>query len=46
MAWLRDTAVSLLRQGGHRAIAARLCHHSPRPHDALALLGLTVAENA
>jgi hypothetical protein len=46
LAWLRDTAVGLLRQAGHRAVAARLRHHSRHPGDALALLGLRVAENA
>jgi hypothetical protein len=46
LAWLRDTAVGLLRQAGHRAIAARLRHNSRHPSDALAVLGLRVAENA
>jgi hypothetical protein len=46
MAMVRNTAISLLRRAGYRAIAARLRHNSQCPHDALALLGIQVEENA
>ncbi|MCS6938983.1 MAG: transposase [Roseiflexaceae bacterium] len=46
LAMLRTTAISLLRRAGIRTIAARRRHKSQCPHDALALLGITVEENA
>ena len=46
MAMLRDTAVSVLRRAGWRTIAARLRYHSLHPDAALALLGITLPENA
>ncbi len=46
LAMLRNTAISLLRRVGFRTIAARLRHNSQHPHDALALLGIMVDENA
>ena len=46
MAMLRDTAISLLHQAGWRTIAARLRYHSLHPEAALALLGITVLQNA
>lgn len=38
LALLRDTALSVLRSAGYRAIAARLRHHSQYPEDAVALV--------
>lgn len=38
MAMLRDAAISLLHQGGWRAIAQRLRYHSCHPEEAVALL--------
>jgi predicted transposase YbfD/YdcC len=46
LAMVRNIAISLLRRAGYRTIAARLRHNSGCPHDALALLGITVEENA
>jgi hypothetical protein len=46
MAMLRDTAISLLHRAGWRTIAARLRYHSLHPDAALALLGLTLPDNA
>jgi hypothetical protein len=46
LAMLWNTAISLIRRAGFRTIAARLRHNSQHPHDALALLGITVEENA
>jgi predicted transposase YbfD/YdcC len=45
-AMVRNIAISLLRRAGYRCIAARLRHNSGCPHDAFALLGITLAENA
>src|SRR5262245_6527689 len=46
LAIVRNIAISLLRRAGYRNIAARLRHNSGCPHDALALLGIRVDENA
>lgn len=46
LAMVRNIAISLLRRAGYRTIAARLRHYSGRPHEALALLGIQVDENA
>ncbi len=46
MAILRDTVVSLLHRAGWRTIAARLRYYSGHPKEALALLGIPMAENA
>lgn len=46
MSLLRDGAVSLLHAAGQQQIAARLRYHSRHPEAALALLGITLAENA
>jgi predicted transposase YbfD/YdcC len=46
LAMVRNIAISLLRRAGYRNIAARLRHNSGCPHDALALLGIRVEENA
>lgn len=46
LAMLRTIAISLLRRAGYRDIAARLRYYSRRPHQALALLGLQVQQNA
>ncbi|HMA34428.1 MAG TPA: ISAs1 family transposase [Chloroflexia bacterium] len=46
MSLLRDGVVSLLHAAGHQQIAARLRYHSRHPEAALALLGITLAENA
>jgi hypothetical protein len=46
LAMVRTIAISLLRRAGYRNIAARLRHNSGCPHDALALLGIRVEENA
>ena len=43
---VRNIAISLLRRDGHRDIAAQLRRYSSCPHEALALLGLHVEENA
>ena len=43
---VRNIAISLIRRAGHRDIAARLRHYSGCPHEALALLGIQVVENA
>ena len=45
-AMLRNIAISWLRRDGHRDIAAQLRRYSRCPHEALALLGLRVEENA
>jgi predicted transposase YbfD/YdcC len=45
-AMLRNIVISLLRRDGHRDIAAQLRRYSSCPHEALALLGLHVQENA
>jgi len=45
-AMVRNIAISLLRRAGHRDIAAQLRRYSGCPHEALALLGLRVEENA
>ncbi len=45
-AMLRNTAISLLRRAGYRNIAAQLQRYSGCPHEALALLGICVEENA
>lgn len=46
MAILRDTVVSLIHRAGFRTVAARLRYHSTHPEAALALLGLTLSQNA
>lgn len=46
LAMLRNIAISVLRRDGHRDIAAQLRRYSSCPHEALALLGLRVQENA
>ena len=46
IAMLRNIAISLLRRDGHRDIAAQLRRYSSCPHEALALLGLRIDENA
>ena len=46
LAMVRNTAISLIRRAGHRDIAARLRHYSGCPHEALALLGIHVDQNA
>ena len=46
LAMLRNTAISLLRREGYRTIAARLRYYSGCPHEALALIGIQVEENA
>ena len=45
-AMVRNIAISLLRRAGYRTIAAHLRRYSGCPHEALALLGLQVEENA
>ena len=45
-AMVRNVAISLLRRAGYRNIAAQLRHYSGCPHEALALLGIRVEENA
>jgi len=45
-AMLRNIAISLLRRDGHRDIAVQLRRYSSCPHEALALLGIRVDENA
>lgn len=45
-AMVRNIAISLIRRSGHRDIAAQLRHYSSCPHEALALLGIQVEENA
>jgi predicted transposase YbfD/YdcC len=46
MAMVRNMAISLLRRAGYRNIAAQLRRYSGCPHEALALLGIQVEENA
>lgn len=46
MSLLRDAAVNLLHTAGYTQIAARLRYNSRHPEAALALLGLTLQENA
>ena len=43
---VRNIAISLIRRDGHRDIAAQLRRYSSCPHEALALLGIQVVENA
>jgi len=45
-AMVRNIAISLLRRAGYRTIAAHLRRYSGCPHEALALLGIQVEENA
>src|SRR5581483_128060 len=45
-AMVRNIAISLLRRAGYRTIAAQLRRYSGCPHEALALLGIPVDENA
>lgn len=45
-AMVRNTAISLIRRDGHRDIAAQLRRYSSCPHEALALLGIRIKENA
>ena len=42
LATLRNTVIGALRRAGHRNIAAALRRHATHPHEALALVGLTV----
>lgn len=46
LAMVRTIAISLLRRAGHRDIAAQLRRYSGCPHEALALLGIRIEENA
>jgi predicted transposase YbfD/YdcC len=46
LAMIRNITISLLRRAGYRDIAARLRRYSGCPHEALALLGIRVEENA
>lgn len=46
MAMVRNIAISLLRRAGHRDIASRLRGYSGSPHEALALIGIQLDENA
>lgn len=46
MAMLRDLAISLLHQDGHREIARRLRHNSCHPEEAVALLTRQKSQNA
>jgi predicted transposase YbfD/YdcC len=46
VAMVRNIAISLLRRAGHRDIATCLRHYSGCPHEALALLGIQMEENA
>lgn len=46
LAMLRNTAITLIRRAGHRDIAARLRRYSGCPLEALALMGITLQENA
>lgn len=46
LAMVRNIAISLLRRAGYRNIAAQLRRYSSYPHEALALLGFQVEENA
>lgn len=46
LAMVRNIASSLIRRDGHRDIAAQLRRYSGCPHEALALLGIRVEENA
>jgi hypothetical protein len=45
-ALVRNIAISLLRRAGYRTIAAQLRRYSGCPHEALALLGILIDENA
>ena len=45
-AMVRNSAISLIRRAGHRDIAAQLRRYSGCSHEALALLGIHVEENA
>jgi predicted transposase YbfD/YdcC len=45
-AMLHNIAICLLRRDGHRDIATQLWRYSSCPHEALALLGIRLAENA
>jgi predicted transposase YbfD/YdcC len=46
LAMVRNIAISLIRRAGYRDITARLRRYSGCPHEALALLGIRVEENA
>lgn len=46
IAMVRNVAISLLRRAGHRDIAAQLRRLSGCPYEALALLGISLEENA
>lgn len=46
LAMLRNTAITLIRRAGHRDIAAHLRRYSGCPLEALALMGITLNENA
>lgn len=45
-AMVRNIAIGLLRRAGYRNIAAQLRRYSGCPHEALALLGIQVEQNA
>jgi predicted transposase YbfD/YdcC len=46
LAILRNTALGVLRAAGYRNVAARLRYYSGHPKDALALVGISMDENA
>jgi len=46
LAMVRNIAISLIRRAGHRDIAAQLRRYCGCPHEALALLGIRLEENA
>jgi predicted transposase YbfD/YdcC len=46
LAMVRNIAISLIRRAGHRDIAAKLRRYSGCPHEALALLGIHLDQNA
>jgi predicted transposase YbfD/YdcC len=46
LAWLRHAALTLLRRAGYHAIAERLRYHSVHPEAAIALLGISLPQNA
>jgi len=46
LAMLRNTAISLIRRAGQRDIAASLRRHRGCPHEAPALPGIHIQENA
>lgn len=46
MSALRNTVIGLVRRAGYRTIASRLRYYSRHPEAAIALLGLSIPENA